>query len=541
MLLCSSILLLNVACTTNPKVVIAPSFESNSNNLFPAMVQLYPDSTLVTFDVWSGSKTWVRLAQTAVLHAGGDTLPLMGTRNMTLGEKMWFGDDGGCMRFTLIFGALPKGTTSFDFYEGYTDGSWVLKNISLVQEKKSNRTIIEGTMHDLSEPSGVIIFPFDTDIRTLDPIYIPIFDGTFYYTLYTEHLTHYNLVRYNDVMHGGMTSVGFISENATLNFDLIPQRDTNPTVSGGEITKDYDTCEKRAFEESGFNRLIEIQDSLEKNNAYYSKEMQSLEALVHEYEAQGNRAAIDSIYQFIGKQSDEYIYTSAALALDEQFGVAMEQISQVRLKIVTEEVNLGHLFILEERIFRGSQIHDVGALSYETARFAETYRQQYAEKFADETAVIQKIENYLSVSNSLKAGGKFIDFSAPDLNGNTHTLSELINGKVALIDLWASWCGGCRKLSVATIPIYEKYKEKGFTVVGVARENGNTDAMKEAIQMHQFPWINLVDLNDSIGIWNKYGVGNAGGGTYLVDENGIFLAISPTTEELDSILQDKLK
>ena len=79
---------------------------------------------------------------------------------------------------------------------------------------------------------------------------------------------------------------------------------------------------------------------------------------------------------------------------------------------------------------------------------------------------------------NVKVGGSYIDFSAPDLEGNMVKLSDQIKGKVALIDLWASWCESCRRLSSSMIPIYEAFKDKGFTVVGIARENNNTDAMK---------------------------------------------------------------
>ncbi|WP_159106318.1 TlpA family protein disulfide reductase [Bacteroides faecichinchillae] len=41
----------------------------------------------------------------------------------------------------------------------------------------------------------------------------------------------------------------------------------------------------------------------------------------------------------------------------------------------------------------------------------------------------------------IKSGGDYIDFTAPDLEGLHHTLSKEIRGKVALIDLWTSWCG----------------------------------------------------------------------------------------------------
>jgi hypothetical protein len=47
-------------------------------------------------------------------------------------------------------------------------------------------------------------------------------------------------------------------------------------------------------------------------------------------------------------------------------------------------------------------------------------------------------------------------------------------------------------------------------------------------------------LNDKNGIWTKFGVGNAGGGDFLVDMQGNFLAVNPSSKEVEKILHDLL-
>lgn len=137
-------------------------------------------------------------------------------------------------------------------------------------------------------------------------------------------------------------------------------------------------------------------------------------------------------------------------------------------------------------------------------------------------------------------GGRYIDFTAPDFNGKSIKLSEQIQGKVALIDLWASWCGPCRRKAKSMIPVYEAYKNKGFTIVGVAREENLSDGVNAA-KMDKYSWLNLIELNDKEKIWAKYGVDNSGGSTLLVDKNGIILAIDPTDKEVTAILDKLLK
>ena len=53
--------------------------------------------------------------------------------------------------------------------------------------------------------------------------------------------------------------------------------------------------------------------------------------------------------------------------------------------------------------------------------------------------------------------------------------------------------------------------------------------------------MNLVELNDAGNIWFKYCVGNSGGGTFLVDRDGKILAIGPSPEEVERILEKMLE
>lgn len=89
------------------------------------------------------------------------------------------------------------------------------------------------------------------------------------------------------------------------------------------------------------------------------------------------------------------------------------------------------------------------------------------------------------------------------------------------------------------IPVYEKYKDRGFTIVGVARER-DAEAMRKAIGRDKYPWLNLIELNDRIKLWNNYGM-RGGGNKFLVDRDGTILAIDPKPEKLEAILKEKLK
>ena len=141
--------------------------------------------------------------------------------------------------------------------------------------------------------------------------------------------------------------------------------------------------------------------------------------------------------------------------------------------------------------------------------------------------------------SSLKAGIPFIDFTAVDMDGNPVRLSERIVGKPAVLHFWSSWCAPCRRTGMEMIPVYEEFRDKGFVVIGVARER-NISTAKAAIELDKYPWENLVELNDTEQIWVKYGIGNVAGGHFLIDEKGTIITVSPSIEEIRNYLTNKL-
>ncbi|MBD3669545.1 MAG: TlpA family protein disulfide reductase [Gammaproteobacteria bacterium] len=58
------------------------------------------------------------------------------------------------------------------------------------------------------------------------------------------------------------------------------------------------------------------------------------------------------------------------------------------------------------------------------------------------------------------------DFSLPDTEGKMRNIAEW-DGKVILLNFWASWCPPCREELPDFVRLYEDYKDKGFMVVGV--------------------------------------------------------------------------
>lgn len=91
-------------------------------------------------------------------------------------------------------------------------------------------------------------------------------------------------------------------------------------------------------------------------------------------------------------------------------------------------------------------------------------------------------------------GQKMKDLELKDTLGNTHKLSEYIHkGKYTLFDFWASWCKPCLFEMPYVKANYEKYKDLGFTVVGISLDD-NAASWKKSILQNDFEWIHLSDL-----------------------------------------------
>lgn len=74
-----------------------------------------------------------------------------------------------------------------------------------------------------------------------------------------------------------------------------------------------------------------------------------------------------------------------------------------------------------------------------------------------------------------KKGSKRPDFSLPDLEGKQHSISEW-DGKVVLINFWATWCPPCREEMPAFISLKETYGQQGFEIIGIAIDDAGAIA-----------------------------------------------------------------
>jgi peroxiredoxin len=129
-------------------------------------------------------------------------------------------------------------------------------------------------------------------------------------------------------------------------------------------------------------------------------------------------------------------------------------------------------------------------------------------------------------------GGKQApNFVLKNVKGDTISLSSL-QGKVVLVDFWASWCGPCRRSNKHLRELYAKYKSKGFEILGVATGD-EQDEWKKAIKEDK---ITLLQVFDDKGIADIYNVNYIPLG-FLIDKKGRIAAVDVDPKDLERLIK----
>ncbi len=88
-------------------------------------------------------------------------------------------------------------------------------------------------------------------------------------------------------------------------------------------------------------------------------------------------------------------------------------------------------------------------------------------------------------------------FVLPDLSGNDVSLGDF-EGKVVLLDLWATWCPPCKKEIPFLVSLYEEYKDQGLVVVGIGLDDGGASVLAPFVEANDVTYTILVG-NRTIG------------------------------------------
>jgi cytochrome c biogenesis protein CcmG, thiol:disulfide interchange protein DsbE len=133
----------------------------------------------------------------------------------------------------------------------------------------------------------------------------------------------------------------------------------------------------------------------------------------------------------------------------------------------------------------------------------------------------------LSAAKPVSVGTRAPDFSVQLFNGATKRLADY-QGKVLVLNYWATWCGPCKAEMPMMSRFHKRNKARGFEIIGiVTRDSIAQSQLKRVEAALSYP------LAKSLK--GKYGIINGAVPTsYVIDRNGVIrYAQAGGFEEID--------
>ncbi|MGH8068541.1 MAG: peroxiredoxin family protein [Candidatus Entotheonellia bacterium] len=108
------------------------------------------------------------------------------------------------------------------------------------------------------------------------------------------------------------------------------------------------------------------------------------------------------------------------------------------------------------------------------------------------------------------------DFALPDLEGKARRLSDF-QGKVVLLNFWATWCPPCRAEMPSMETLYQAYQNQGFVILAVSSDVQGASIVQPFMVEYRLSFPALLDMTGRVS--GMYGVRSIPT-SYLLDRQG---------------------
>jgi thiol-disulfide isomerase/thioredoxin len=159
-----------------------------------------------------------------------------------------------------------------------------------------------------------------------------------------------------------------------------------------------------------------------------------------------------------------------------------------------------------------------------------------------DSKVIEAAKKFAGVARRITLLGKPVEIKGTLLDGKPFDQGS-VQGKVVLLDFWATWCGPCKEELPNVKQNYAKYHDKGFEVIGVSLDQSGEDLQK-FLETEKIAWPILFPKEKKDQYWNNpmavyYGV-NAIPCAILTNQKGEVISLQAHGDELSRRLEQLL-
>lgn len=129
---------------------------------------------------------------------------------------------------------------------------------------------------------------------------------------------------------------------------------------------------------------------------------------------------------------------------------------------------------------------------------------------------LEQADPYSAPLYPAKQEAKAQDFTADLLNGDSFQLSAQ-QGKVVIMNIWATWCAPCHDETPDFVDLYNQYKDQGLVILGVSIDEQGKSVVEPFMEKYN---VNYPMVIDDGTIMDKYGPTMGIPTTYIINKKG---------------------
>lgn len=142
----------------------------------------------------------------------------------------------------------------------------------------------------------------------------------------------------------------------------------------------------------------------------------------------------------------------------------------------------------------------------------------------------------------LMIGDNMNNYLFPMQNKAEKKLGDILGKKVTIVDLWASWCGPCRKENInILVPLWDKYHQQGLQIIGYGLESNEISWIRAIDKDGANRWLHASHLKgDESPLFQKWKISTIPA-NYILNAEGNIIAKNLHGESLTKFIEDYFK